>query len=374
MVNLTFNDETQVSILPFLKTTEKMISEITSQLSNSPKEAKIYAMSDLGLSINPVRMMGGFFTGICITWDCDIPFVPIDSTINACGVCAYKLKDRITAKEFKSKIENTFRYDKTYDWNYNKGNHFCTLCYCDGKQNLEEGYYILVHASASEYKKGNLEEGLYPEKGNWYYPAIKTYTDLKSNRYLRYLDGKFAQKFWHIAHFLETFNAKRNRYFIEKTFDGFLDREILNIQHYGMPSEHSICIGCHWKDNMYPLLTAPHEDIYLIRPLSSKKNRFTHDKMNFTLTPHGLGTKTPYRNSSIEINKNCLKIGKNSFKSDQILDIDVDVKIRGTTKGDKKISETVHDILTLYPGEIQGKMKQIASLTKRGFTLYKEEK
>lgn len=370
MVNLTFNDETQMQILKFLKTTEKMISDVTSQLSNSPKKATIYGMSDLGLAINTVRMMGGFFTGTCITWDCDVPFVPIDATVNVCGVCVYKLKNTITIEEFKNRIENTFYYDKTYDWNYNRGNHFCTLCYCDGEQNLDKGYYIVVHASAAEYKKGNFEEGLYPEKDNWYYNAIKTYTDSETGRYLRYIDGEYAKKFWNIAHFLENFNAKRNEYFIEKTFDGLIDRKILNIQHYGMPSEHSICIGCHWKDGMYALLTAPGKDIYFVTPLSSQKNRFIHDKMNFTLSPHGLGTKIPNKNTNIEINKDGIKIGENSFKNNQILDIDVDIKIRGTSKGDKKISETVDDILDIYPGEIQGKFKQIASITKRGFNVY----
>jgi len=374
MVNLTFNDETQKQILEFLETTEKMISDVTSQLSNSPKKATIYAMTDLGLAINAVRMMGGFFTGTCITWDCDVPFVPIDATVNVCGVCVYKLKNPITIQEFKNRVENTFNYDKTYNWNYNKGNHFCTLCYCNGKQNLEKGYYIVVHASAAEYKKGNFEEGLYPEKDNWYYNAIKTYIDPETGRYLRYLEGEYAKKFWNIAHFLEDFNAKRNEYFIEKTFDGLIDKKILNIQHYGMPTEHSICIGCHWKDGIYPLLTAPGEDIYFINPLPSENNRFTHDKMNFMLSPHGLGTKLLHKNANIVISKDNIKIGENSFKDGQKIDIDVDIKIRGTVNGDKKISETVKDILDIYPGEIQGKMKQIASITKRGFKIYREVK
>ena len=77
MYNLTFNDETQMKILEFLGTTEKMISDVTSKLSNSKKEAHIYAMSDLGLSIDAVRMMGGFFVGTCITWECDVPFVQL---------------------------------------------------------------------------------------------------------------------------------------------------------------------------------------------------------------------------------------------------------------------------------------------------------
>ena len=39
-----------------------------------------------------------------------------------------------------------------------------------------------------------------------------------------------------------------------------------------MPTEHSICIGCHWKEGMYALLTAPGEDIYFINPLKLNKN------------------------------------------------------------------------------------------------------
>lgn len=369
MVNLTFNDQTQMKILDFLETTEKMISDVTSNLSNCKKNAKIYAMSDLGLSVDVVRMMGGFFCGTCITWECDVPFVPVDTTVNVCGVCAYKLKKVITPEEFRKRVENKFKSDNRYMWNYNKGNHFCTLCYCDGKDKLEEGYYIVVHASAAEYKEGNLESGLFPEKDNWYYKYIKTYTDPETGRYLRYLDGEYAQKFWNTAHFLENFNEKRNEYFIETTFKGLIDKEIINIQHYGMPTEHSICIGCQWKDCMYALLTAPGEDIYFINPLESKQNRFIHDNMNFTLSPHGLGLELPNKKTNIEITRNDIKIENNSFKEGQ-LNIDVDIKIRGTAEDDLPISKTVDDILKIYPGEIQGKMKQIASITKRGFKKY----
>ena len=80
----------------------------------------------------------------------------------------------------------------------------------------------------------------------------------------------------------------------------------------------------------------------------------------------------PNKNANIEISKNNIKIGENSFIDGQKLDIDVDIKIRGTAKGDKKISETVQDILNIYPGQIHGKMKQIASITKRGFKVYEK--
>lgn len=370
MINLTFNDETQIKILEFLRTTEKLISDVTTQLSGSKKTAKIYAMSDLGLSYDAVRMMGGFFTGTCILWDCDVPFVPIDVTMNVCGVCAYRLKEKITPEEFKLKVENTFENDNTYNWNYTKGNHFCTLCYCDGTQNLKEGYYIIVHASASEYKQGNMQEGLFPEKGNWYYDNIKTYTDSETGRYLRYLDGKYAEKFWRISHFLENFNETRNEYFIKTTFEGLIDEKILNIQHYGMPTKHSMCIGCHWKEGLYSLLTAPNENIYLIKPSSSSINRFIHDGKTFTLTPHGLGLKVPNKNDHISISKDSIIIGATNLKDGDGLNIDIDAKIRGTVPGDKKVSETVQDILNIYPGEIYGTLTQIASFTKRGFKIY----
>lgn len=121
---------------------------------------------------------------------------------------------------------------------------------------------------------------------------------------------------------------------------------------------------------MYALLTAPGEDIYFINPLKSDDNRFKHDNFNFTLSPHGLGQKVPNKNADIKISKDNIIIGNNSFKDGQILDIDVDIKIRGTVPGDKPIPETVQDILKIYPGQIQGKMKQVASITKRGFKVY----
>lgn len=131
-------------------------------------------------------------------------------------------------------------------------------------------------------------------------------------------------------------------------------------------------IGCHWKEGMYALLTAPGEDIYFINSKKSKFNRFTHDNSKFTLSPHGLGLKVPSKNDNIIISKNDIIIGETRFKDGQGLNIDVDAKIRGTVEGDKKISETVQDILNIYPGEIQGKLKQIASFTKRGFKIYEE--
>ena len=123
---------------------------------------------------------------------------------------------------------------------------------------------------------------------------------------------------------------------------------------------------------MYVLLTAPGEDIYFINPMSNEKNRFFHDGKKFVLSPHGLGIKVPNKNDNILISKDNIIIGEKNFKDGEGLNIDVDAKIRGTSKGDKPIEETINDLLKIYPGEIQGRVKQIASITKRGFKIYEQ--
>ncbi|MBO4675607.1 MAG: hypothetical protein J5601_05965, partial [Elusimicrobiaceae bacterium] len=90
MVNLTINDKTQESILEHLQKTEDLLSKVASKLSNKNKKANIYAMPDLGIAQNGTRMMGGFYTGACYTWDTDVPFIPVDATVNVCGTAVYK--------------------------------------------------------------------------------------------------------------------------------------------------------------------------------------------------------------------------------------------------------------------------------------------
>ena len=136
---------------------------------------------------------------------------------------------------------------------------------------------------------------------------LEIYNIKAKQEYLKEI-AELTQKEWgNQTDSIEEFNEKRNEYFIEKTFKDLIDKKIINIQHYGMPTEHSICIGCHWKEGMYALLTAPGEDIYFINPLKSDNNRFKHDNFNFTLSPHGLGQKVPNKNADIKISKDNIR-------------------------------------------------------------------
>ena len=117
------------------------------------------------------------YTGACYTWNSDVPFIPVDATVNVCGTAVYKLNKNVTNEEFIERLNNVMNNRNTYwdfvnkylpkdvlnsidvndaskfFWNYNKGNHFVIFAESDGKYGLEEGQYMIVHASAIELKK-----------------------------------------------------------------------------------------------------------------------------------------------------------------------------------------------------------------------------
>ncbi|MCX4302792.1 MAG: hypothetical protein OSJ66_02080 [Clostridia bacterium] len=365
--NLSFNDETQKAILPHLQKTEFLLNKVTSKLSKTEKECNIYVMPDLGLPHNSTRMLGGFYTGSCYVWHCDIPFIPIDTTVNVCGTAVYKLSENISVQEFKFRLDNVLNNISKYDWNYDKGNHFVSLASSDGKYGFDKGLYMVVHASASEYKKQK-SLGLYPEKDNWYYNEIKTEYLENDFRYLRYIEGKTAEKFYVIANFLELFNLERNRYFCEKVLGNLLEKEILNTSHYGMPNKNSVCIGVQWKNEPYTLLTAPSKNIYIVNPIEKAgKNNISN---NILLSPHGLGLQITSKNKKIEYLENAFKIDNKVFHKEDSIEIGKYSKNRGIDCTYKELENTVHKILDICPGSIIGELSQICTFSKKGFEIY----
>ena len=114
MVNLTLNDETQQSVLEQLSKTEELLSKVASKLSGKAKKAEIFAMPDLGIAQNGTRMMGGFYTGACYTWDSDVPFIPVDATVNVCGTAVYKLNQKISNREFVERLDRVMNQRDSY--------------------------------------------------------------------------------------------------------------------------------------------------------------------------------------------------------------------------------------------------------------------
>lgn len=381
MVNLTLNDETQKCVLEHLVKTEKLLSQVASKLSKKTKEAKIIAMPDLGVASNGSRMMGGFYTGACYTWDTDVPFIPVDATVNVCGVAVYKLNKKISNQEFIARLDRVMNDRSTYlnfvktympkvvldaidvndaakfYWNYNKGNHFVIFAESDGKYGLEEGQYLVVHASSIEFKKDNLQYGLYPVKGNWFYDDIKIEYDDEHRRYIRYITNDKAKRFYQIADYLKDFNKIRNKYFCQCVLGDLLEKEIVNISHYGMPSINSVCIGTQWEQQDYMLLTAPGNDVFLVHP---------DIKQNITLTPHGCGVKMNNPQDKIEYFAGGIKIGDNSYQMGESVNIGIDVAVRTKGMTDAELEHYINKILSLCPGTIYGRLTQKFARTKYG--------
>lgn len=400
MINLTINDETQKSILEHLQKTEDLLSKVASKLSNKNKKASIYAMPDLGIAQNGTRMMGGFYTGACYTWDTDVPFIPVDATVNVCGTAVYKLNQKISNREFIERLDGVMNNRKTYldfidtclpkevssqidvnddskfYWNYNKGNHFVILAESDGKNGLGAGQYMIVHASAIEFKKDNLHSGLYPVKGNWFYDDIQTEYDDEHKRYVRYVAGDKAKRFYAIANYLKDFNKIRNRYFCKCVLGDLMEKEIVNISHYGMPSINSVCIGSQWEQQDYTLLTAPGNDVFLVHPeiKPNNKNSVKLDNQNITLTPHGCGVRMNNSQDKIEYFDGGIKIGDNSYHIGESVNIGVDVSVRTKGMTNYELNQHICKILSVCPGTVYGRLTQEFARTKYGDFNYQEER
>ena len=391
VTNFSLNDNTQKEILKHLEITSKLLSKVGTELSGTQKESMIYAMPDLGIAQNGTRMLGGFYTGSCYSWDSDVPFIPVDATVNVCGTAVYRLKQKITPQEFQRRLDGVMknreiylkyatthlpsqildsidleREDKFY-WNYNVGNHFAILAEQNGENfELPEGQYMIVHASAIELKKDNLKYGLYPVDGNWYYDDIQTIYDDKENRYLRYIYGKKADQFSELANILQRINKDRNRYFCNAVLGELAGEEVINLSHYGMPTKNAICIGCQWEQDNFTLLTAPGNDIYLVHPDLSSKNTIKLKDKQIALTPHGCGVMLKNSSDTIEYLADGILIGNKHFKNGESINIGNDVLVRTNGMYSEQVKQHIEKVLDTCPGTIYGQIHQLFARTKYG--------
>ena len=353
--NLTLNDRTQKKVLRELETTEKLISKVATKLSSTKKTCDIYAMSDLGIAHNVTRMRGGFFTGAAYVWEQpDTPFIPVDTTINVCGTALYKINSDMNITEFKKRCEKALADKSRYDWNFTNGNHFISLCYSENNMGMQEGYYMLVHASACEYK-----EELYPVIGNWYYQDICT--ERLNHRYIRYIKGDKAEKLYEWAKLLESYNRERNHKFCKKVLSGNMGREILSVAHYGMPSIHEVLIGVQKTEGLVTLLTSPGKNVYIVKKMENAKNNYI---------PHGFGLELP-EESDFTYHKNGIQIGEKKFYSGSITIGEDAINRHSFSETDESLRKHIRKIVQINELEICAELKQICSFSVNGFQVWR---
>lgn len=357
--NLTLNDRTQKKVLRELEVTERLLSKVATKLSAVQKDCNIYAMSDLGLAHNVTRMRGGFFTGTAYKWEeTDIPFIPVDATVNVCGTALYQIHSEISLDEFKKRCESALEDTSKYNWNFTRGNHFISLCYLENDDNhieMKKGYYMLVHASACEYK-----EQLYPVIGNWYYNSIVT-ERLGECRYLRYIEGDKAERFYKMAKMLEPFNEERNYDFCQCVLKSEMGDEILNVSHYGMPTIQEVLIGVQKTTKLATLITSPGKHVYIVKKKEKSENPYI---------PHGFGLELP-KNSDFTYCKNGIQIGKKEFSSGSITIGKDAINRHGFPEKDNELRNYVRKIAQINELEICAELEQICSFSAKGFQVWR---
>lgn len=360
MIDKTLSDDMQKAILPHLLLTEKLVKKAIERETKKEGCVTITAMPDLGLANNPIRMNGGFFTGMYIEWKADIPFVPVDATVNSCGVSIFALKRPLSPAEFLAGVERAKEQAGKfgYRWNFERGNHFIILC-----QTCKNEYFAVLHASADEYKKSLPDHALYPVPGVWYEPEIKTVLSESSGRYLRYLVKSPAKRFISIARQLETINRERMRTFAEWVFGNELADELYYVPHYGMPTESSIAIGCSWSPQKSVLLTAPGKDFFLIENNEPGASSW--------LVPHGFGAVVP--NPVISYNQQGLHINGMLITDEETVAALPGKGIRNVHSKDEEIEKQVDHILRRVNAKVVNRIKPLMTISKDGFAVHERD-
>ena len=356
--NLTLSDRTQKKVLRELETTKKLISKVATKLSSTQKTCDIYAMSDLGIAHNVTRMRGGFFTGAAYLWEQpDTPFIPVDTTINVCGTALYKINSdgSMNITKFRERCEKALKDLIVYDQNFTNGNHFISLCYPENGMGMEKSYYMLVHASASEYK-----DQLYPVIGNWYHKDI-CIERINDYRYIRYVKGDTAEKLYEHAKRMESYNRERHYNFCSSVLSRFMGDEILNVAHYGMPSIHEVLIGVQKTRGLATLLTSPGKNVYIVKKIENAKNNYI---------PHGFGLELP-ENSDFTYHKNGIQIGEKKFYSGSITIGEDAISRHSFSETDENLRKYVRKIAEINELEICAELKQICSFSANGFQVWR---
>ena len=199
-------DNTQKALIRYLIKTEQCVSELIHSIDKQG-DVKILPAEDLGMPNNALRLKGGFATGMVMIWECSEPLVFIDATVNSCVSSVFETDIHEIPSEFldERRIEDVIRkcVVNGYSFDIESGNHFLAFCQSERTKNIN----LVQHFSDKRAK--DKREGLYPIKNVWYEDEIKTF--FGKERWIRYLIGEPAERFYHLARKMEKRTKEAHR-------------------------------------------------------------------------------------------------------------------------------------------------------------------
>lgn len=355
-------------LLPFVTETEALLqAALTSIDSNA--SCRIIPAPDLGFPHDVIRLAGGFPTGCLVEWNCSIPFVPIDTTVNIDTSSIFVLDrdishdiDADTFEWLRGKFEAS-----SYIFNFHKGNHFVSC----GRMVSADKSVLVIHSNEKEFKYQF--NGLMPAEDNWFSDQVKVFR--RNDRYIRYIVGDVADLFADMAQSLERYNVLRHRFvahLLTQDRARILSQE--DHHHYYMPTRQSVAIGCFpvAVGVRVPVFSRPGRNIAIFEPAKGGHNSLGESPFgkDLVLVPHGWGkTCIDGTNFSIDYDRRSFDLSGRSYDIKTLVSLGKDerLQLRDFATNDARPDGFFGQIAHHCPGRVVDQIVQTASFTKNGF-------
>jgi hypothetical protein len=326
-------------------------------------DCRLSPAADLGIPYDVLRLAGGFATGCLAEWECRVPVVPVDTTMNIDTSSVFWL-DGDPAEVFTEGTVDTLRgritKDSSYEWNFDRGNHFILTC----RRESDGRYALLLHSNEKEFK--DQFNGLCPTPGNWFADSVRVFD---GERRIRLLIGEKAELFADLAQMLLQFNILRHRFMATMLLDGRIGVvEEYHKHHYFMPTPTSAAIGCYLcePDEEVPVFSAVGRPIAMFQPsvggLNALRLLTGEDRL---LVPHGWGMSA---SRSLHVTQSASHLTVNGRTYDLIPGVSLldhpDVAPRLFAGG---MREFLAAIRKHTPGRLVTELVQTASYSRHGF-------
>lgn len=365
---LKCGDHAQDFLIPYIAQTETLLRRALRKL-DSTADCRITGAADLCIPHDVIRLAGGFATGCLVEWSCKVPVIPVDTTVNIDTSSIFyidgDISDQFTSERFADLIEVTTS-GSSYVWNFNKGNHFISLC----RRRSDGGLALIFHSNEKEFKYQT--NGLIPVLGNWFWDDIETFNE--GDRYMRLLVGANATHFAAVAKMLEEFNIQRHRFFALQLCRKFASIESeQHDHHYFMPSSTSVAMGVYVcsPNDVVPVFSKPGGAIPMFQATAGGLNS-NGEKL---LVPHGWG-KTSKCPLSIHISDGRLVVNGKPFNiaPRESLGDHPDLSLREFTNDPLSEGSFFDEISQSCPGKVVDVFDQLISYSKIGVCDHRRRK
>lgn len=359
-------DPAQKFLIPHLQRTENVLRSALRRLD--PKaDCRITPAADLCFPHDVIRIAGGFATGCLVDWECSVPAIPIDTTVNIDTSSVFWLSGSVaeswSVERFNS-LRQTIDESSSYEWNFHKGNHFIAsvIRASDGQRG------IVIHSNEKEFKYQF--NGLMPVDQNWFMDDVSIHEE--NGVYVRLLTGHKAALFSQVALDLETYNINRHRFIAMMLTQGGADIEgEYHKQHYYMPSASSVAIGCYLcqPGEIVPVFSRPGADIHLFECSAGGRNQITmFDGKSALIVPHGWG-KTFNADPSVKRVNEFLEVNGRLFEIAPKITLGVhpDLIVRQFSSDPDSPDSLYSRMSSHTPGRVVDRLQQVSSYSKAGY-------